>query len=48
MSIIASFITDPAKIIEFPITLMENTFNFVSLIMQQSFEFAASIMRLMV
>lgn len=43
-----SMITDPRKMIEFPIVLTEQVMNFCSSIMQQSFEFASSIMKLMV
>jgi len=48
MQIVASMITDPRKMIEFPIVLGEMVMKFASTIMQQSFEFASSIMRLMV
>lgn len=48
LTIIASSITNPGKFIEFPIVLTEQVMNFCALIMQQSFQFASSILRLMV
>lgn len=48
MDWIESSITDPRKFIEFPIVMAEKTMNFCAMIMQQSFEFASSIMRLVV
>lgn len=40
---VASFVTDPGQFVQFPIILMEKTFNFVVLIMQQAFAFAAEM-----
>lgn len=48
MNIIASSITDPRKFIELPIVISEQVMLFCSTIIQKSFEFAASMLRLMV
>lgn len=48
MRFISSFITNPAELFKFPFVLFQQVSDFTILIIQQSMNFATSIMKLVV